>query len=425
MKEIILKNLDQSIYAEKLNNGLNVILIPMLNKENYYVNYSTKYGSMNLNFMFDGKKYESPKGIAHFLEHKMFEQPNGDDVFDYYAKTGTECNAGTGHKKTSYYIYGLSNLDDNLNYLIDLVNTPYFTDDNVEKEKGIIIEELKMYSDDPDWALNEAVQFSLYKNHPIKYDIGGYCDTVRKITKEDLYKCYNTYYQPSNMLLTISGKFDKDKIIELIKSNESLNSRSSNNKIEELIDKEPSHVVKKHSELSLENVAVSKVEIAFKLSIKDVDDKALYNFYVSAILSILFGSVSSFNEDMFKKGYASYIDYQKTIVDDLMIIEFYIEGEKPKELLNEIMNRFKNGNIDEIELERFKKVLIANTVINSDKPQAIAESIINDFFEYGMICENKIEVIKKMNLKKLKQIKSGLELDNNVTVYLKSKECDR
>ena len=422
MKEIVLKDLDQSVFVEDLDNGLKVILIPMKNRCNYYVNYTAMYGSINLNFKSDGKIYKSPKGIAHFLEHKMFEQEKGEDVFDFYSKTGTECNAGTSHKKTSYYIYGINNLKENLDYLITLVNSPYFTDENVEKEKGIIVQELKMYADDPDWILNETINKATYKNHPIKYDIGGYEDDVNSITKEDLYKCYNEFYRPSNMVLIVSGKFDKDEIMEIIKNNKALNSIKNKSKIIKQKEKEPVKIVKAYQEITNPSVKVPKININFKISIKDVKDRNLYLLYIGALISILFGGVSSFNEDVFKKGYASYVCCNRLLIDDFLVIEFYAEGEKPKELLNEIVKRFKEQEITEEELNRYKKVSISSTVISSDKSQNIAECILGDYINFYTIFENRIGIIKSMNFDEFNKIREELDVDNHATVYMKKGE---
>ena len=172
MKEIKLKGLDQSVFYEELSNGLKVILLPFENKTNYYINYTTKYGSINLDFIPNGSKkmYSSPKGIAHFLEHKLFEQEDGESPFEFYSKSGTASNEGTSYKRTSYYLLGVNKLEENLDYLISCVNKPYFTDSNVEKEKGIIIQELNMYMDNPDSVLTNEVPKATYKNHPIRYD---------------------------------------------------------------------------------------------------------------------------------------------------------------------------------------------------------------------------------------------------------------
>src|SRR5574344_1819740 len=131
MEKIELKGVDQNVYYEQLDSGLKVFVLPYSTKKNYYAVYGTKYGSINLEFKCNSKMFKSNSGVAHFLEHKMFEQENGEDPFEFFAKTGTTCNASTSYKKTMYYINGINELDNNLIYLINCVNSPYFTDENV------------------------------------------------------------------------------------------------------------------------------------------------------------------------------------------------------------------------------------------------------------------------------------------------------
>ena len=164
MRKNSLKGLDIDVYREKLDNGLDIILIPYKNKKNYFMSYATKYGSIITSFTPDNskRKIEVPTGIAHFLEHKMFEQENGEDPFTYFSKSGSGANASTSYDSTQYICYGTKNFNDNLSYLLDFVNSPYFTAENVEKEKGIIIEELKMYFDIPDYKLESRLKENIY-----------------------------------------------------------------------------------------------------------------------------------------------------------------------------------------------------------------------------------------------------------------------
>ena len=198
-KEI--KGLDVNIYYEKLNNGLDIYLVPYSNRNNYYIEYAVKYGACINEFISNttGKKTKMPLGIAHFLEHKMFEQEDGIDPFAFYSETGSDANASTSYDMTSYTVEGTSNIEVNLDYLLNYVNSPYFTEQNVEKEKGIIIEELNMYKDQPENILYEKSNCALFKKHPMRRDVGGTPRSVRKITKEILYECYDTFYQPNNI----------------------------------------------------------------------------------------------------------------------------------------------------------------------------------------------------------------------------------
>jgi len=145
MEKINLEGLDQDVYKEELDNGLEIYLVPYTNKKNYYITYATRFGSDVLEFSVNDKKYKPPLGIAHFLEHKMFEQEDGEDPFTFFSKSGTDSNASTSFDSTQYLCYGTNNFKENLRYLLSFVNNPFYTEENVNKEKGIIAEEIKMY----------------------------------------------------------------------------------------------------------------------------------------------------------------------------------------------------------------------------------------------------------------------------------------
>src|SRR5699024_2200510 len=180
--------------------------------------YATRFGSEITNFIPDGEKKacKVTDGIAHFLEHKMFEQETGEDPFTYFSQSGTGANASTSYNSTQYICYGTKNFLDNLRYLIRFVNAPYYTDSNVEKEKGIIAEELKMYADLPDVQLESRLRQNVYHVHPRRVDIGGTVDEINKITKEDLYLCYRNFYSPNNMFLLVVGNFSVDDAIKVV-----------------------------------------------------------------------------------------------------------------------------------------------------------------------------------------------------------------
>ena len=201
MRKINLKGLEMDCYRETLQNGLEVYLIPYENKKNYFISYGTHFGSDILEYTDSDKvKHTPPLGIAHFLEHKMFEQESGEDPFAFFAESGTDSNAYTSFDSTQYICYGTKDFSKNLRYLLSFVDSPYYTDQNVKKEKGIIAEEIKMYNDMPDFELEMKLRECLYKNHPRRLDIAGTVEEIEKITKEDLYSCYNNFYVPNNQL---------------------------------------------------------------------------------------------------------------------------------------------------------------------------------------------------------------------------------
>ena len=193
----IIENLQvkEKLYTEKLENGLNIMIIPKKGIKKKYVMWATHYGSMDNKFVVPGedKETEVPDGVAHFLEHKMFEQPNGTNSLDTLMALGIDANAYTTNDHTAY-LFECSedeNFYKGLDEFMDYVQHPYFTDENVEKEKGIIGQEIMMYDDYPEWKVYLNTLEAMYHEHPVKLDITGTIETISHIDKDILYKCYN------------------------------------------------------------------------------------------------------------------------------------------------------------------------------------------------------------------------------------------
>jgi len=423
MKKITLNGQGVEVFYEELDNGLKVCLIPFKDKKNYFLSYATKYGSLHLDFMVDGREVSTVPGIAHFLEHKMFEQEDGVKPFEFFAKTGTDCNASTGFERTRYIVYGTNALEENLNFLIDYVNSPYFTDDNVEKEKGIIIEELNMYKGMPDRVINSLLNESVFNKHPARIDIGGTVDSVKSIRKEDLYKCYDTFYQPSNMVLVVGGTFDCESIMELIKNNSKLNSKKEKNKIVLKTVKEKEVVKDSYKEIELSQLTMNKVAFAIKTDV-GVESAKDYKFreYISMIINILFGSSSIFKEELYTSRLVTTFAVDTYYIDNFMMIEFNAETNEPTVLVDKIIKHFKNQAITKEELERSKKVWIASIVFGTDIVYSMVNNIIGDLLTYGEVIEDRIDSIRGMNLKKLNTIRDSINYDNNTTLIARPKK---
>ena len=267
MKEIELIGLDKTVFYEKLDNGLDVYLIPYTDKKNYYISYATRFGSITTEFIPNkGKKQiKVPAGIAHFLEHKMFESETNENPFTFGSKFGTGYNAMTSFDSTQYVCYGTKAFNENLEFLLSYVNEPYFTDENVEKEKGIIAEEIKMYDDMPEAVLENKLRENTYNIHPRRIDIAGTVEDITKITKEDLYNCYNTFYKPNNMFLLVVGAFDKDEALRIIKKTLEEKKVSKGGVIVQKKYKEPEKIHKKYEEIKF-NVQLPKVGLSLKIN---------------------------------------------------------------------------------------------------------------------------------------------------------------
>lgn len=423
MKAIELKGLDQTLYYEKLENGLEVYMLPYKNKSNYTMHYLTKYGSIQTTFIPYGEKEKItvPDGIAHFLEHKMFEQEDGVDPFTYAAKTGTYSNASTNFECTRYYFEGNQAFQDNLNYLLDFVGSPYFTDENVEKEKGIIAEEIKQYDDEVEWVFEEEMKKALLQKDNHRVDIAGTIESINTITKEDLYNTYYTFYQPSNMFLVISGDFKVEDAINTIKNNETLRNAKTNFKVKVFQEEEPLAVNEKIKELEF-NVVNTKVGYGIKIPIKHIKDKYLFNLYIGLMLSIKFGLSSLFREKLKKEQLMTSFYMEREIVGEYLIIVFKADSETPFELIEEIKKELANIEILEEEINRLKKVWISSEVIMIDNINMSLENIVDDIIEFGDIIPNKVEIFRSLNKKDYDKILSSIDFSNSSTVIIRPKE---
>src|SRR3954454_10802446 len=222
MEKITFDQLQEELFHEKLSNGLNDYILPKKGFNKTFATFTTKYGSIDNTFVPLGKEEYAkvPDGIAHFLEHKLFEKEDGD-VFQQFSKQGALANAFTSFTRTAYLFSSTSNVEQNLETLMNFVQEPYFSEKTVEKEKGIIGQEITMYDDNPDWRLYFGLIQNMYQNHPVSIDIAGTVESISHITKELLYECYGTFYHPSNMLLFIVGPVDAGEVTKQIKENQS------------------------------------------------------------------------------------------------------------------------------------------------------------------------------------------------------------
>ncbi len=295
MDKIEYKKINEVIYKDILENGLEVILIPKNQFNKTYVSFTTKYGSIDNNFKPIGETelVKVPDGIAHYLEHKMFEMPDGTDAFKLLSEYGASANAFTSFERTSYYFTCTSHIDKNIEILLDYVQTPHFTDENVEKEQGIIQQEIKMYDDDADWQSYFGLIRNLYKDNPINIDIAGTVESIAKINKEYLYTCYNTFYHPSNMQLIVCGNFDIDEVINVIKNNQNGKTFEPPFELERKTIIEDTNVVVKNQVRNM-NIQTPKISLGIKHRYQKLKGKEkLLNEIVFDILLELYLGTSS------------------------------------------------------------------------------------------------------------------------------------
>ena len=427
MEKIELKNVDKTIYREVLDNGLEIIIIPnneFSKKKNYYFNYGTYYGALNNEFVPKGESKMTifPNGIAHFLEHKMFESKDGIKPFDFYAKTGSYVNAFTSYKSTCYIVTGNKKMKENLEYLLTFVNSPYFTDENVAKEQGIISEEAAMNDDNPDYLAYKTINKNLYKLSPYNIPILGTTSTIKKITKEDLYACYNIFYRPSNMFLVVGGAVSPDEVLKITTDTLARFNLEKDKDIKIKHYKEPVKVVKDYEEIKRE-VQVEKLAMGFKMEKAKfpIKNKVILDLYLNMIVSLCFGSSSEFREMIRKRHLVSRSGYYFQDVDN--IITFMVEADvlNYPVYIKELENYLANLPIEEKDLERMKKVWISSEVIKTDYADNLVDNVVDELVNYHKVIDNYVGLIKNMNITTMREVISSLDFSNKAIVRVVNK----
>lgn len=303
MKKEEFTQLNETVYHEKLENGLEVYIVPKPTYSKTYVTFTTRYGSIDNEFKIQGQeKLKVPDGIAHFLEHKMFEEEEGD-VFMKFASHGASANAFTSFDRTSYLFSSTKDIEINLETLLDFVQNPYFTHENVEKEKGIIGQEIRMYEDDPDWRVYFGLIESMYHQFPVRIDIAGTVDSIQKIDKDILYRCYETFYHPGNMLLFVVGNVDPEKTMDLIRNNQSKKTFNAMPQVDRFYPQEPEGVAKEKSVIYLP-VGIPKCFMGFKDKSRAMNGEPWLKREVEMeiLMDILFSPGSAIYQKLYEQG---------------------------------------------------------------------------------------------------------------------------
>ncbi len=304
MKTIEFKQLDETLYYKQLENGLDVYILPKKGFSKTYVTFTTKYGSIDRSFvpMGETESITVPDGIAHFLEHKMFEKEDGD-VFQKFSEVGAQANAFTSFTRTSYLFSATDHIFKSTETLLDFVQQPYFTEETVEKEKGIIGQEITMYDDQPDWRLYFGAIENMFETHPVKIDIAGTIESIDGITADHLYTCYNTFYHPSNMLLFVVGAVDPIEMMAFVEANQANKTFPEATEIERLFDQEQTEVAVAEKTLEMD---VQKPKVNVGLKSKEVElkgrDMLKHELALQIGLECAYGRASDFYTDIYEQG---------------------------------------------------------------------------------------------------------------------------
>ena len=379
----ILENnkIKEKVYSEKLANGISVMVIPKKVQKKYII-WGTNFGSIDNKFLVSEDKdiTSVPDGIAHYLEHKLFEQENGKNSLDVLSSLGVDANAYTTNNHTAYLYECTNNFYEALDEFMNYVQNPYFTDENVNKERGIIEQEIMMYQDYPEWELYMNAIKAMYKNNTINIDVAGTKETIANIDKEKLYKIYNTFYVPNNMCIAICGDFEPEKVIAEVKSRMTL--KQTNFTVDRIYPEEPKEIVEKKIEKSM-NISIPIFTIGYKdTNFKDEIIKR--HISIEIILNIILGRSSRLFKKLYEEGkvfseFGFNYEFASTYAHVLIQCQTADVEYVVKNIEEEIENVKKEG-INSQDFERIKRKIYGEFVREYNEVSTISNGFVANYF---------------------------------------------
>ncbi len=392
--------------------GCTICLYPMEGFSTVYAMYGVNFGSLDEAFKIENEVgfTSVPKGTAHFLEHKLFEKKDGS-AFDLFGKTGANANAFTSFDKTAYLFYCSQKFEENLEILLNFVQEPYFTDETVEKEKGIIEQEIMMYEDDPSWRLYMNSYLAAFHNHPIRIPIAGTKESIADIDKETLYNCYNAFYDPNNAYISIAGGFDPNKALEIC---DRLLKTGSGRKTERLTVEEPYEIKEKTIKAKLP-CSKPMFEILYKFrEMTPAESNKAYIVY-DIMLEVCLGKTSSFYTEMYEQ---ELLDGGFSVGAYGMrgLFMCYISGDSkdPELLLGKInaeLKRLRTELPDKTEFENIKKRTYGSLLSSYSDVATVANAMLNAEM-MGITAFDSVETASAVTYEEIIEALRTIDLDN-------------
>lgn len=400
MKQTIIENkkLQEQYYLYEHESGLQIALYPMTGYSSTFALFGTKLGSIDNAFKTDGDQEFTvvPEGIAHFLEHKLFESEDGD-AFSLFAKTGASANAYTSFDRTCYLFSATANFEESLQSLLKFVQDPYFTQETVEKEQGIIGQEIRMYDDDSGWRVFFNLLGALYHKHPVRIDIAGTTESIAKIDADLLYKCYHTFYNLNNMILAIAGNFELEPTLKLIEAG--LKKTEKVHITPETVE-EPETVCQPSVHQSL-SVSVPLFNIGYKEPPAEGKEQLKRQLEFEVLLEILAGESSSFYRELYEDGLINQ-SFSAEIFSGrgYFAVIFGGESKNPQAVmdrLNQAISEKRKSGIDGTSFDRTKKALYGRLVRGLNNVEGVANGLISYHFA-GVNMFDSITLMEQMTL---------------------------
>ena len=400
------EKLNEKYFSFQHKSGLSVYVYPK-NLSTSYALFATKYGSLENRFksVNEAEFTTVPAGIAHFLEHKMFENEDGVDTFELFGKTGGNANAYTSFDKTAYLFSSTENFYESLEILLNFVTHPYFTKETVEKEQGIIAQEIQMYEDNPNTRVYYELMRSLYEKHDVRTEIAGSVESIREITAELLYKCYHTFYNLRNMVLCVCGDVDVDTVVKTL--DRVLKEAS---KLEVVCDYpvERASVYTKRTETKMQ---VSRPQ--FAIGVKDTNipsDPCAFSkkdFGMRILNEILFSSSTDFYNEMYEKGILnSQFSCEYDSASSFAYNYYSGETDDPDAFLEILKNYIFSAQKKPIDADAFlraKRVVYADFIRMFDSTEEIANELVAYSF-LGISLFDNVHILETIDKEYVEQL---------------------
>lgn len=374
MREVHYPLLDETCYREILENGLTVAVVKKEGFTRKLAYFVTDYGAIHTEFTLEGKSYRTPDGVAHYLEHKLFDMPGGRDVSAEFAAMGAMTNAFTSYDMTAYYFSCTENFEGCLKLLLEFVSTPYFTEESVEKERGIIDQEIGMNQDAPDSVIFENLMVSMYENHPIRVPILGTSETIRQITPEVLHTCHRAFYTPGNMLLCVIGDVEPEEVTALAR--QVLGTEKKEVGVKAPFAAESMTCPRTQTARIME-VAMPMFNLAFKCEALGQGEEAIRQEMVADLAAeTLFGESSELYLRLYEEGLidSSFGGGFETI-DGCAMLMCSGDSENPEAVRDAILNqmtRIRETGVDEATFQRLKRSALGRRIRSLDSFDATA-----------------------------------------------------
>ncbi|MBP1047020.1 insulinase family protein [Enterococcus sp. BWM-S5] len=429
MEKKMYPQINEVLYTEVLDNGLTVYLLPKNDYHKTYGLFTTNYGSIDNEFVPLGSSEFTrvPDGIAHFLEHKMFEKEDGD-VFQAFGRQGASANAFTSFTKTSYLFSTTDQVEKNLETLLNFVQEPYFTKETVDKEKGIIGQEIQMYRDDSDWRLFFGILGNLYPKHPLHIDIAGTVESIDQITAEDLYTCYHTFYHPSNMTLFVVGKMEPEEMMAFIRENQGKKSFEKAVPIKRHFPSETAAEIVRESSITMP-VQRKKVLVGLKgLDEVPEDGAALlkYKTAMNLLLQLLFGNTSQNYLNLYNAGLLDdSFSYEFSLDRSFHFADFGGDSDQPEKLADEIekilLSYEESTELTETNLNLLKKKMIGKHFQSLNSLEYIANQFSQSLFG-ELTLFDMLSVIDDIQLADIKEAAKAFVKEDGLSRFYMSPE---